>query len=218
MRPCCYSTIVITPQRVRQHDTFFVRRFPSLFLPLLDQLVVMPYAALLSREARAAMGVRLDGAVVVVDEAHNIVEAINSVHSKKIVLSEVLTMIRGRLSVDCSRLNKAAEVILAWMFMMPECLFACPFWSVCMSFVCSHVLSVCLPVCLSQHIGRLRKTRNLTLGGILSLNVMFSKVARAHSQLSQYEARYGARLKGSNAFYVGNILRLLRAVLKFLTK
>ncbi|CAN0570555.1 unnamed protein product [Ectocarpus sp. 12 AP-2014] len=91
----------------------------------------MPYAALLSREARAAMGVRLEGAVVVVDEAHNIVEAINSVHSKKVVLSEV---------------------------------------------------------------------------------------ARAHSQLSQYEAKYGTRLKGSNAFYVGNILRLLRAVLKFLTK
>lgn len=53
------------------------------------QLVVMPYAALLSRETRAAMGVRLEGAVVVVDEAHNIVEAINQVHSKKLVLSEV---------------------------------------------------------------------------------------------------------------------------------
>ena len=49
----------------------------------------MPYTALLSRETRAAMGVRLEGAVVVVDEAHNIVEAINQVHSKKLVLSEV---------------------------------------------------------------------------------------------------------------------------------
>ncbi len=45
-----------------------------------------------------------------------------------------------------------------------------------------------------------------------------AQIARAHSQLSQYESRYGARLKGSNAFYVGNILRLLRAVLKFLSK
>lgn len=61
---------------------------PASFL-FRTQLVVMPYAALLSRESRAAMGVRLEGAVVVVDEAHNIVEAINSVHSKKIVLSEV---------------------------------------------------------------------------------------------------------------------------------
>ncbi|CAM9137770.1 unnamed protein product [Scytosiphon promiscuus] len=97
----------------------------------LAQLVVMPYAALLSREARDAMGVRLEGAVVVVDEAHNIVEAINAVHSKKLVLSEL---------------------------------------------------------------------------------------ERAHSQLAQYEEKYGARLKGSNAFYVGNILKLLRAFLTFLKK
>ncbi|CAN0486281.1 unnamed protein product, partial [Scytosiphon promiscuus] len=49
-------------------------------------------------------------------------------------------------------------------------------------------------------------------------NTFSTQVARAHSQLSQYEARYGARLKGSNAFYVGNILRLRRAILKFLNK
>ncbi|CAB1113398.1 unnamed protein product [Ectocarpus sp. CCAP 1310/34] len=117
----------------------------------LAQLVVMPYAALLSREARAAMGVRLEGAVVVVDEAHNIVEAINSVHSKKVVLSEARSEMKDVLQ----------EVTL--------------------------------------HRGS-------------------ERVARAHSQLSQYEVKYGTRLKGSNAFYVGNILRLLRAVLKFLTK
>ena len=49
----------------------------------------MPYAALLSRETRAALGVRLSGAVVIIDEAHNLVEAINSVHSKRLSLSEV---------------------------------------------------------------------------------------------------------------------------------
>ena len=53
------------------------------------QLVVMPYAALLSHETSQALGVRLSGAVVIVDEAHNIVEAINSVHSKSLALSEV---------------------------------------------------------------------------------------------------------------------------------
>lgn len=65
----------------------FLSRLP--FFLFFSQLVVMPYAALLSRESRSAMGVRLEGAVVVVDEAHNIVEAINAVHSKKLVLSEV---------------------------------------------------------------------------------------------------------------------------------
>lgn len=47
------------------------------------------------------MGVRLEGAVVVVDEAHNIVEAINSVHSKKVVLSEVRVNEVCRQSVHC---------------------------------------------------------------------------------------------------------------------
>ncbi|CAM9502241.1 unnamed protein product, partial [Discosporangium mesarthrocarpum] len=91
----------------------------------------MPYTALLLRESREAMGIRLEEAVVVVDEAHNIIEAINAVHSVKVGLAEI---------------------------------------------------------------------------------------SRAHSQLSQYEARYGSRLKGKNAFYVGNILRLLRAFLKFLKR
>ncbi len=54
----------------------------------------MPYTALLSRETREAMGVSLEGAVVVVDEAHNIVEAINAVHSKRVVLSEVGACLR----------------------------------------------------------------------------------------------------------------------------
>lgn len=56
------------------------------------------------------------------------------------------------------------------------------------------------------------------LPAILYYVVPLSQVARAHSQLSQYQARYGARLTGSNAFYVGNILRVLRVLLKFLNK
>lgn len=68
-------------------------------LTFFPQLIVMPYAALLSRETRAAMGVRLEGAVVVVDEAHNIVEAINAVHSKKVTLSEVRGQKTGRAVV-----------------------------------------------------------------------------------------------------------------------
>lgn len=58
----------------------------------------------------------------------------------------------------------------------------------------------------------------ITQSAISLIAITSTQVARAHSQLSQYEARYGARLKGSNAFYIGNILRLLRAILKFLNK
>ncbi|KAK9843489.1 hypothetical protein WJX81_005623 [Elliptochloris bilobata] len=44
-------------------------------------LVLLPYATLLSQETREALGVRLEGAVVVVDEAHNLVDAVSACHS-----------------------------------------------------------------------------------------------------------------------------------------
>ncbi|KAJ2000367.1 DEAD H (Asp-Glu-Ala-Asp His) box helicase 11 [Coemansia thaxteri] len=44
-------------------------------------VVALPYAALLSRSARAALGVQVRGNVVVVDEAHNVVDALLALHS-----------------------------------------------------------------------------------------------------------------------------------------
>ncbi|CAM9128501.1 unnamed protein product [Chrysoparadoxa australica] len=55
----------------------------------LAQLVVMPYSLLLQKEAREAMGIRIKGAAVIIDEAHNLTEAINAVHSAKLRLSEI---------------------------------------------------------------------------------------------------------------------------------
>ncbi len=52
----------------------------------LAQLVVMPYAVLLQESSRKSMGVELKGRVVIVDEAHNLVEAINGI--KSVVVSE----------------------------------------------------------------------------------------------------------------------------------
>ncbi len=52
----------------------------------LAQLIVMPYAALLQESSRQSMGVELKGRVVIVDEAHNLVEAINGI--KSVVVSE----------------------------------------------------------------------------------------------------------------------------------
>ncbi len=50
------------------------------------QLIVMPYAVLLQESSRQSMGVKLKGRVVIVDEAHNLVEAINGI--KSVVVSE----------------------------------------------------------------------------------------------------------------------------------
>jgi chromosome transmission fidelity protein 1 len=45
------------------------------------QLVALPYASLLSSSTRQALGLRLAGSVVVIDEAHNLIDTINEMHS-----------------------------------------------------------------------------------------------------------------------------------------
>ena len=52
-------------------------------VPAADVLLV-PYSALLVAGAAAALGLRLEGAVVVVDEGHNLVDAINGSHSAEL--------------------------------------------------------------------------------------------------------------------------------------
>jgi chromosome transmission fidelity protein 1 len=41
------------------------------------------------QEMRESLGVRLEGNVVIVDEAHNIVDAVNSVHSAKVSVKQL---------------------------------------------------------------------------------------------------------------------------------
>ncbi|XP_054941392.1 ATP-dependent DNA helicase DDX11 isoform X2 [Physeter macrocephalus] len=45
------------------------------------QLVVLPYQMLLHAAARQAAGIRLQGQVVVIDEAHNLIDTITGIHS-----------------------------------------------------------------------------------------------------------------------------------------
>ncbi|KAJ2118021.1 ATP-dependent DNA helicase chl1 [Coemansia sp. RSA 922] len=45
------------------------------------QVVALPYNTLLSRSARQAMGISLTGNVVIINEAHNLVDTILAIHS-----------------------------------------------------------------------------------------------------------------------------------------
>lgn len=56
-------------------------------LPL--QLVVLPYQMLLHAPTRQAAGIRLQGQVVVIDEAHNLIDTITSIHSVEVRGSQV---------------------------------------------------------------------------------------------------------------------------------
>lgn len=48
------------------------------------QIVVLPYNTLLHKSTREAIGINLKDSVVVVDEAHNLLETVGHIHSVEI--------------------------------------------------------------------------------------------------------------------------------------
>ena len=57
------------------------------------QLVVLPYNILLHKSTREACGIRLDGNIVIIDEAHNLIDTISSVYSVEITGSQVIIVL-----------------------------------------------------------------------------------------------------------------------------
>ena len=53
------------------------------------QLVVVPYNTLLHATTRRAVGIKLKGNVVIIDEAHNLLDTICNIHSVEITGSQV---------------------------------------------------------------------------------------------------------------------------------
>ncbi|XP_041072361.1 ATP-dependent DNA helicase DDX11 [Carcharodon carcharias] len=53
------------------------------------QLVVMPYQTLLHSSTRQASGIKLKGQVLVIDEAHNLIDTITGIHSYKVTGSQL---------------------------------------------------------------------------------------------------------------------------------
>ncbi len=53
------------------------------------QLVALPYNTLLHKSTRDASGIKLKGNIVVVDEAHNLIETISNVHSVEVTGAQV---------------------------------------------------------------------------------------------------------------------------------
>jgi len=53
------------------------------------QVVVAPYNILLLKESREAYGIKLEGNIVIIDEAHNLLETESSIHSAEVSLMQV---------------------------------------------------------------------------------------------------------------------------------
>ncbi|CAI6092543.1 unnamed protein product [Clonostachys chloroleuca] len=69
------------------------------------EIVTLPYPLLLQQSAREALGIKLEGSVVIVDEAHNIMDAIAGVHAAEIRLSD-LKRAKGMLGVYVRKFGK----------------------------------------------------------------------------------------------------------------
>ncbi|CRK13438.1 hypothetical protein BN1723_010021, partial [Verticillium longisporum] len=69
------------------------------------EIITLPYPLLLQKTARDALGIKLEGNVVIVDEAHNIMDAVANVYASEIRLDE-LKRARQMLGVYVKRFGK----------------------------------------------------------------------------------------------------------------
>ncbi|MCJ1388968.1 ATP-dependent DNA helicase chl1 [Xylographa bjoerkii] len=67
-----------------------------------SELVTLPYPLLLQKTAREALDITLKGHVVIIDEAHNLMDAISNMHSVKISLN-LLERSRNQLGIYLQR-------------------------------------------------------------------------------------------------------------------
>ncbi|KAF3355798.1 hypothetical protein VdG1_06847 [Verticillium dahliae VDG1] len=69
------------------------------------EIITLPYPLLLQKTARDALGIKLEGNIVIVDEAHNIMDAVANVYASEIRLGE-LKRARLMLGVYVKRFGK----------------------------------------------------------------------------------------------------------------
>ncbi|KAH7018140.1 DEAD-2 domain-containing protein [Microdochium trichocladiopsis] len=69
------------------------------------EIVTLPYPLLLQQTAREALGIKLEGNVVIIDEAHNIMDAVSNVYAAEISLSD-LKRARQMLGVYVKKFGK----------------------------------------------------------------------------------------------------------------
>ncbi|KAI5793775.1 helicase C-terminal domain-containing protein [Peziza echinospora] len=54
-----------------------------------SEIVTLPYPLLLQKSAREALGISLKGHIVIIDEAHNLIDAISNIHSITVTLAQL---------------------------------------------------------------------------------------------------------------------------------
>jgi chromosome transmission fidelity protein 1 len=73
-------------------------QFCTLSNTVLVQVVVVPYNTLLHKNTREACGINLTGSVVIIDEAHNLLDTISHIHSSEVTGHQV------KIAVLCEKM------------------------------------------------------------------------------------------------------------------
>lgn len=93
------------------------------------EIITLPYPLLLQQSARDALGIKLEGNVVIIDEAHNIMDAVANVHAAEIRLSDLKRArdmlgvyvkrfgkkLKGENRVNVGRVGRVIEGLKEWM-------------------------------------------------------------------------------------------------------
>ncbi|KAL5598537.1 uncharacterized protein BROUX77_006371 [Berkeleyomyces rouxiae] len=93
------------------------------------EIITLPYPLLLQKSARETLGIKLEGNVVIIDEAHNIMDAISSVHTASIKLSELQRCrqmlgvyvkkfgkrLKPENRVQVGRVGRVMECLISWL-------------------------------------------------------------------------------------------------------
>lgn len=91
--------------------------------------MTLPYPLLLQKSARDALGIKLEGSIVIIDEAHNIMDAVANVHAAELkhgdlkrgreMLSIYVKRFGKKLSsanrVNVARVGRIIQGLTAWM-------------------------------------------------------------------------------------------------------
>lgn len=94
-----------------------------------SEIVTLPYPLLLQKSARDALGIKLEGNVVIIDEAHNIMDAVSGVNSAAIKLSELKRAkqmlavyvrkfgkrLKGENRVNVGKVGRVIEGLSEWL-------------------------------------------------------------------------------------------------------
>ncbi|PWY67574.1 DNA repair helicase [Aspergillus heteromorphus CBS 117.55] len=66
-----------------------------------SEIVTLPYPLLLQRSAREALDISIKGHIVIIDEAHNLMDAVSNIHSVTVTLSQLETSIAQLTTYAC---------------------------------------------------------------------------------------------------------------------